>query len=308
MIRCVLLAACLVAAFIPGGQTLASTPCSLVQISSLPLDTHVNGEVSVPASLNGKQVMLTIDTGSVMSSISFGAAKSLGLPLNISGRFYEFVNGVTMFFYVKTDTFALGSATGSGMQFLIAPSHMLLGGTSGLLGQDILKQFDVELDFVAGKFNVFAPNTCPSAPVYWTREPFADVAMTIDRDWHINVPALLDGRPITVSLDTGAPGSFMNFDASKKIFGWQENDPNLKSSTTTLNGKVATVYRYRFSTLVIDGIEVAWPSIDMMPQKNFGPTRDDDPELVLGMSILRQLHLYIGYKAQKLYLTAAEAH
>jgi hypothetical protein len=35
---------------------------------------------------------------------------------------------------------------------------------------------------------------------------------------------------------------------------------------------------------------------------------DSETKLILGMGILRQLHIYIAYREKKLYVTAASAH
>jgi hypothetical protein len=41
-----------------------------------------------------------------------------------------------------------------------------------------------------------------------------------------------------------------------------------------------------------------------MPDKLGNP---NEPELFVGMSILRKLHLYVAYGEKKLYVTAADA-
>jgi predicted aspartyl protease len=289
----------------------ADAPCSLQQLVSLPLDTHPDGEVSVPVSVNGKTVLLTVDTGSIYSSISFSAAKSLGLTLQINpgepGGF-KFANNVPVFFHAQTDVLSLGPASGQGLPLLIVPAHLLEPGAAGLLGPDIMKQFDIEFDFAGGKFNVFAPNACPAAPVYWTRQPFAVVPMKVDNEWHIVVPAQLDGKTVTALVDTGASRTFMNFEAAKALFGFRDNDPNLKTFVADINGAPTRIYRYRFSSLSINGMTISSPGIEMMPESNFGVANQPGAaQIVLGIGALRQLHLYIGYKAQTLYLTPAEA-
>jgi predicted aspartyl protease len=281
-------------------------PCSLGQVVSVPVETDSQGVISVPGYVNGRPVSMLVDTGSYISSLGFDTAAALGLRLK-PGAFGSYVNNVPVFFYAQTETFNLGPASGNGLQFFVVPAQLLEPGISGMIGPDIMKQFDVEIDFVGGNFKFFVPNTCAAPPVYWTQAPYAEVPMKVDRDWKVVVSAQLDGRPVTVILDTGASRSLMNFKAAKDLFGWQDDDPNLKSLTLNINGKPAHVYRYRFSTLTFEGIQVAYPDIDMAEGENFDTHGRGDAQLILGMSVLRQLHLYIGYKAQKLYLTAAEA-
>ena len=89
---------------------------------------------------------------------------------------------------------------------------------------------------------------------------------------------------------------------------WEE-DPNIKSFSTNINGEPANIYRYHFSSLAFNGIQIASPSIEMTPQQNFGGGSDvASAPLVLGIGALRELHLYIAYRSQTLYMTSAEAH
>ncbi len=66
----------------------------------------------------------------------------------------------------------------------------------------------------------------------------------------------------------------------------------------------ASTYRYPFATLTFEGIEVRNPNILILD------TGSDsrDAELIVGIGVLRQLHLYIAYGEKTLYLTGAEAN
>jgi hypothetical protein len=48
----------------------------------------------------------------------------------------------------------------------------------------------------------------------------------------------------------------------------------------------------------------------LVPDKVSGTARfgHSDPTIILGMGILRQLHLYIAYREKNLYVTPASAH
>jgi predicted aspartyl protease len=283
-----------------------AAPCSLGKISSLPLEMHPDGLVSIPVTVDDKTMSMAVDTGSYISSITFATAGSLGLKPKLS-RFVGGFPNAPVFFYANISSFAIGPSAGENLQFFIIPSRLMPPGVAGLLGPDVMKTFDIDLDFAHGALNVFAPNTCQSAPVYWTQQAYAEVPMTVDKDWKIVVPALLDGRAVTVIIDTGSARSFMSYEAAKSIFGWKDGDATLKLGTIDMNGGPVQIYRHPFSTLTMEGIQVSYPDIDLAQGKTFDNHGRDDVQIVLGMSVLRQLHMYIGYQAQKLYLTSAEA-
>jgi hypothetical protein len=75
----------------------------------------------------------------------------------------------------------------------------------------------------------------------------------------------------------------------------------------SINGAPITqIYRYPFSTLALQGVTVNNPEIDLVPQSAF--FRDGrGPQLLLGIGVLRQLHIYVAYDEQVLYVTPAEA-
>jgi hypothetical protein len=64
------------------------------------------------------------------------------------------------------------------------------------------------------------------------------------------------------------------------------------------------MYKYPFQTLTFQDVAVKYPEIEIGKE---GKRMPDEPQLIVGMGILRQLHLYIAYAEKKLYVTPAEA-
>ena len=73
-------------------------------------------------------------------------------------------------------------------------------------------------DFLNGKFNMFLPNDCDRAPVYWTRPPFAAVPMrrASDRNFKTIVTVSLDGERLEAELDTGSTSSFLSLQTARR--------------------------------------------------------------------------------------------
>jgi hypothetical protein len=68
---------------------------------------------------------------------------------------------------------------------------------------------------------------------------------------------------------------------------------------------MTTMYRFPFDTLSFEGVTVQNPDIDIIPGETYGKL---NPQLIIGINVLRQLRVYIAYKEQTLYLTSAEAN
>ena len=287
----------------------ASSGCALQLMASLDAQTLPNGEIAVPVTLNDTPALLAVDTGSIYSSISEEAAVEQGARAQFSPYIGTFMNGVSTNSFTVLNSFAVGPLRSpKKWSVAIAPDQMLPNGISGYLGPDVMRAYDVEFDFYRGKFNLFEHINCPGA-VYWTHDAAAVVPMKVDDGGHIVVDATLDGKPVTILLDTGSPSSVMSLEAAEKLFGIAKDDPKLKFvRSVSLNGGGETpFYNFPFSSLSFGAITVANPKIQLIPQQNFDPHGRQDAQIVLGMSVLRQLHLYVAYDQKMLYLSGAEA-
>ena len=176
-------------------------------------------------------------------------------------------------------------------------------GLDGTLAPDILSTFDVEFDFKHGKMNFFRQKHCPGQVVYWTAQPFARVPLRVSTQRQISVDAELDGHQARATLDTGSPWTILSLEATRHEFGWDKDPLGLKPAP----GEKATdphAYVYPFSKITLGEIAVDDPAITLVPDKYAGFGRQRF-EPIVGISILRQLHVYIAYGEGYLYATSA---
>jgi predicted aspartyl protease len=284
--------------------------CRLQRLASLDMDTQPDGSFAIPATIDGHDVRMVVDTGSQVSSISSETAREFHIETRPSAYVSEFFNGIVINRMAAIESFKIGVMSSKDTwHFILLPEQMMPPSVDGMLGPDIMQNYDVEIDYFGGKFNMFVPHPCPDQAMYWTTDTYASLPMKLDRDWHIVVSAKLDGKDVTVALDTGASTSIMNLDAARDLFGWDEKDPLLKRVTTERinNGAAAAIYNYPFSSLDLDGVVVKNPNIQLIPKQHFGRGGAHDSQIVLGTNVLRQLHIYVAYKEQVLYLTPAES-
>jgi predicted aspartyl protease len=284
--------------------------CALAEFVSLDMETMSDGEFAVPVRINNRPVSMVFDTGSKLSSISSELADELGVQRDSTRFGGAFLNNVAITQEANVDQFRIGPLLSDhGWKVLIVPNTAIHNATFGLLAPDFIKDDDIEIDFYHGKFNIFRHNRCDGHVVYWTHDPYAAVPMTLDSNNHINVQAVLDGRAVNVTIDTGSSNSVMSLDAARSLFGWDMNEPRLKSlGSQKINGGQPTpLYKFPFSSLSFEGIAILNPQITLIPQEHFMRTRDHDVNIIIGVSVLRQLRMYIDYRDHMLYLTDAEA-
>ena len=180
-------------------------------------------------------------------------------------------------------------------------------GEDGILAPDLLRNFDVEMDFAGMTLTLFRHHPCSDWAVYWTKA-FVALPVTITSDGHLRVPVTLDGQDTRAILDTGAPVSLLSFERAGHLFGLDEKSPGVQpiGSITGASGGKADVYGYAFKSLAMGGINVANPRILLTKGDNF--IDSDNASVLLGMDVLSRLHLYIAYEAATLYVSDAAAN
>jgi predicted aspartyl protease len=302
------IAACLVAtslALPAQGQT----KCQRYRLASLAMSVDRAGRPTVQAKVNGQDIPFLVDTGGLDSELAYETVEKLKLrkmPLEVYARTYN-AYGQAAIYKTVADTFSIGAMAGTAWPFLVASEHDPAMGSSagvgGLLGPDILSKYDVEFDFAAGKFNIFAHNECSGRVAYWTMQPFVAIPFHMD-GYHIFAPAKLDGKTVDVLIDSGASVSVMSSNSA-------EEHGIDKSKLKRVEGAIGDdeYYTYPFKVLDLNGLTIVNPDVVVMPEKTAAlhNLQEPNPVVVLGVNVLRQLHLYIAYREKVLYLTQADA-
>jgi predicted aspartyl protease len=304
------------------GAAAAASDCSLKQIASLEMLNRGEGEVVVSGEIAGVSHPFLVDAGGAQSVIYRDVAEKLGLttlPIPSDFEIYD-LEGKLAKRYVRAQ-FSLGSVRGDKRVMVVAnrePSETLF---DGVLGSDILRNFDLEFDFAARKLNLMSSQHCEGRVVYWA-SAYADAEFTII-DQHIVLPMTLDGRQVQATLDTGSSVTGISESLARRLFKIERSSSGVEVDPEA-DANSLWRYRYRFKSLSIGGLSVNNPLLYLIPDTvrqsfdkrhtdklDFDPTRQsrlNTAELLLGMNVLSKLHLYVAYKERKIYLTAANAH
>jgi predicted aspartyl protease len=283
-----------------GTPALAQSNCGLTRTASIDLNFDNAGGVYVPMKISGTTVNLLVDTGGAGSMLTDKAVDALKLDRIMMDRSTWLVmfGGEVLKYYAQPRDVDLGGLHAPSLRMVIVPvGHQ--PNFDGTLAPDILRLYDVDFDFANAKLNLFSQDHCPGAVVYWTKNAYAQIAFHVDRDGHIQLPVEVDGHTLGAAFDTGSSESVMSLDLAERLFDLDEKSPNLKA----ISNLPLHTYRYSFKTLKFGGVTVGNPDILLVPN-SVSRIRD---KFILGMGILRQLHLYIAYKERNLYVTAATA-
>jgi predicted aspartyl protease len=279
--------------------------CQMGRAAAFDAKTGGEGMIFLDGTVDGHRGNFLIDTGGM--GLVLGMSTGFRLESKPQRAFIggEFVGGTKLDYGIGAKRLQIGNITSTSPWFLLAPDHMLPSDATGNIQPHALwPSYDVEIDFAQGKLNLFLTNQCPGHVVYWTHKPYAAVPMVVDGNGHITVQAMLDGKPVDAMIDTGSQSSMISLRAASHILDIDKNTEGVSSlGSVVINNEVkAQRYRFPFKSLTFDGIAIGNPKIEIA---DTGSDSRKDP-LLLGIGVLRQLHLFIAYDENKLYLTGAE--
>ncbi|MGH6875918.1 MAG: retropepsin-like aspartic protease, partial [Rhizomicrobium sp.] len=163
----------------------AADDCKLVRIASM--DFTENGSIIVPVSIEGTSVRMALDTGAPVSAVDPNVAHNLHLVQHrIMQGLFTNIAGATVTYVAVLHDLGLGDMHTSGVYLLVWHSPMTNNGRiGGTLAADLLRHYDVDLDFGTHKLGLFSQDHCPGKVVYWASGGVAVVPMHVVNSGHI---------------------------------------------------------------------------------------------------------------------------
>jgi predicted aspartyl protease len=288
------------------GEARAEGKCGLTEAAEFDLSTDLSGRVSIPMTIGGHTVKLMVDTAGFVSTLTQHTVKSLGLSWVTQSREGDtYYDGELLKHYLTLHDVMLGRLKTSSIMFFVMSDGISTYDVDGMLAPDMLSAYDADFDFANSKFRLFNQDHCEGQVVYWTRQPYGVVSFHPDTLHHVVVPVLLDGKELSAVIDTGAASTVASLNQIEEKFDLNEMSPGM--AILPGGSGVSSHYHYPFKTLTFDDVTVSNPDI-ALGYVYQSLNRPPDQTIVLGMNVLRRLHIYIAYGERKLYVTPATAH
>jgi predicted aspartyl protease len=294
----------------------------------------------VPVKIDNTDKKLLLDTGGLVSQISRATASKLDLPERYREQRLFDLAGNSSNAETTVPKLTMGNQSESEVPMAVAPNPDL--GTSlpydGLLATDLFPGDDIDMDFGARRLTTFSPDHCQGRVIYWPADRIAVVPIAVDHNL-IVLPVEVDGHPLNAVLDTGSQYTVMNMDVADKLFSLTPSSPDMTPLTEANGDKHITVYGHRFDKMTFEGVEVTGLRIFLLPNQvavhdrprslfllgppvrnpvtgarmypSPGPLTDPEldkvsvPDVIIGMDVLRHLHVYFAAKEKRLYITDA---
>jgi predicted aspartyl protease len=321
MRRSLILAALLLSA-VNTAPAVAGAACGPLKImTSLDVKPDGAGRPMITAMINDKPVALLVDTGGSLSSLTKRAVRELNLQTAQSRIELRNIAGGAENLEARLPSIVLGGLRLEGPYFMVLPGPDEGGREietfGGLLGSEMLRNVDFDFDFAANKVNLISQDHCAGNVVYWPAPAVAVVPFTFSAVGHITFRMELDGRRVNAMLDTGASNTILNLDIARRTFRVDVNAPDVEK-VGEIGRDQTGVYRKRFKTISFEGVSIMNPVVTMYPDlmggSGLGEQRTGSiirearrglPDVILGMNVLSEMHVYIASKERKLYITPA---
>ena len=208
-------------------------------------------QLAVPVSINGQAVGLLLDTGSEKSFLTEATVERLHILRD--ARFNTAIIGIG----------------GGSARVDASVDHMLIGGVplpvdrisvnsfsgrprfDGLIGLDILRDFDLDIDTPKRTLTLYRVRVCERADPPWD-EPAMPIAGTSTETRWLKLPFEIDGVAGSATLDTGASNTMINPRMTRRLNLTDEalaNDRSLQISVVAGESTPARIHH--FGTLVI---------------------------------------------------------
>jgi predicted aspartyl protease len=265
--------------------------CRLQLVADLAVTPNRNRLVEVSGRVNRTDTQLVIDTGAQRTVLTTGTVKSLLLAHSQrSVTRLEGVGGTVS----NADVFANLELGGADFKQRLAEAD--IPGIEGLVGGDMLSDYDVEFDLPDHRFRLWHASGCGAGDLPWSGPRSTIPVQVAGGEW-LHVPVTIDGKAIDAVLDSGTAISLLQTDAARRAGVTQKAlaaDPYVL--VRGVDGGAISVRVHRFSFLSVGDDRITAPQIGV------GEMRLGAPEMLLGLDYLRSRRVWVSYRTEQIFV------
>ena len=272
----------------------SETPCRINLQAALPLGYASNLPL-VEIKINGVPTLLGVDTGA-KTILTPEAVKSLGLT-----RDWRRTRAIGTTAILLSQNYIAGDLEFAGRhyQYKSLPAFALRqdsASVKGLLGTDILADFDLDFDFPNKKLSVYKVSGCKTlTPPGFT--PSSSIRFSFNDQRGAVLDAELDGKKLTALIDTGATNIYiMRAAASRLKVTASTVNTDLSVDATGIGNVTVKQLQHQFQSLKVGGETVREPLLGIVP------TPVTSADILLGQRFLFSRRFFISNATRTLFL------
>ncbi|MEI9982305.1 MAG: pepsin/retropepsin-like aspartic protease family protein [Aliidongia sp.] len=315
-------------------SAVAAENCRLMRAASLPTAKTADGRLLVDLGVNGKPEKLLVASGDSTTYLDPGFVQANGLTWEDHGNSVGYgLSWKTLNGTVRIGELKIGDVAFQDETVHFGNVQDVGGNAVGGMANDVLSSFDVELDPAAGRINFFLHEHCTGKVVYWADEysrlplylsgGHALQAAGIGGDdegvvagHRPDIQITLDGQTMWARIDTGLGMTSLRAGVAQRVYGIERTAADAQGQISGADGVKIATFTHRFHSLTIGDYTVNDPEIQIadidVGARRLGTGSHltqgvGQADIYLGMSLLKQFHMFIAYSEPALYLTPASA-
>ncbi|MGR4870562.1 aspartyl protease family protein [Variovorax sp. LARHSF232] len=283
--------------------------CSVEQVGTSEL-IEERGQFNLPVTINGHaNAVFLVDTGAENSVVDASLAAELALPERRGTRARQIgVDGVAGPARADVTAAQLAFAGAEHTDLAMAvrtPGAGKAGASRGIVGASLLSRYDVEFDFPAQRLNLYKVKNCDRGSALFKpwRQPYDSVVLEVSPRHILSLPVVVDGKPLTMALDTGATFSTITFDAAVKL-GLDIDRLKAKAPRSTsygVSGSPIDNFTQRFGR-----VQIGQSAYGAVPLRVAG-IHVKPYDGILGLDFLRSRKVWVSYATQQLLVERTPA-
>lgn len=280
----------------------AAAKCTVGIVAKLPV-TMEGLRATVPVEVNGKVTTFWLDSGAFYSIMSKAQAVALGLKMSPMppGFFIRGIGGDATAEVTTIKSFKIVGQELKNLQFLVGGSDV----GAALIGQNILAAWDTEYDLANGRVNLVHAKGCGDTNLaYWAEGKAAGMADLVKPEHalakHIIAKGTINGKPVRLMFDTGAPATSLTLSAAQRL-GIDFSAPGVVESSRTsgIGTKFRRTWIVTLKSFEIGGEEIRNTPIRVIEDK--GDSRDED--VLVGADFFLSHRLFVSPSTGHMFLT-----
>ena len=278
----------------------AGSKCAIAKIADLPV-TMSAGHILVPVQVDGSERLFILDTGAYATSVTPELANALRLSKTPEWTSFIGIGGAARTQNVEVKDLVIGGFHFRGTELSTVPLSrpaVSEAQAAGLLGAPFLSAFDLEVDLPHHRVALYGSRHCADGFLPWA-PPYSTLSANVTSQGHVIVTATLDGKPLSATLDTGAPRSLMTSHAAATLGLTAEGlaaDANARATGVGLLSINTRVHH--FSRLSLGAQTFDHPTIAI------GDARFDT-DLLIGLDVLATHSVWFGYDTHQVFMGQA---
>jgi tetratricopeptide (TPR) repeat protein/predicted aspartyl protease len=277
--------------------------CKIEQFLTMPV-TMVDYKPVVTVQLNGMDAHLVLDTGAFFSLLYPETAKRMGLKVGTSPLLLSGVGGTVRPGLTSIKDFVIGNQTVHHLDMLVYGDQFSRGDMDGVLGQNLMRAGDIEIDLAHGVARLMKDTGCGDYDLaYWHGSDPDNVLHfypTNAMEPHVIAEAQVNDREIRVLFDTGAGSSALSLRAA----AWAGITPHSPEVTPGgigfgIGNQLRDSWIAPFKSFKLDQEQILNTHLRISDLESLPQNAD----MLLGADFFLSHHVLISYQLHKIFFT-----